>query len=95
MRTKKEIRKSEKKRKILGLCLMGIGLLLIILGYLMCEFKPSFIVTFEKTSLVAMIIVSVIWFLASIGLFFSGLMIFFRFKVRHHDYKERKYSSRV
>lgn len=95
MRTKKEIRSGEKKRKILGLSLMGFALLLMIIGYLMCEFKPSIIVKIENASLVLMIIISVIWFISSIGLFFGGLMIYFNSKVKHQSYQERKYSSRV
>lgn len=95
MRTKKEIRSGEKKRKTLGISLIVISIILLLVGYLMLEYKPSFIVNMEATSIVVTVIVSVIWFVCDLFLFFAGILIIFGFKIRHQDYEERKYSSRV
>lgn len=95
MRTKKEIRNGEVKRKILGLVIMGVAIFMLIGGYLLCEYKPSFIQIIENANKVIFIGMFVIWFIGSLALFFTGLMILFDFKIRHDEYERRDFSSRV
>lgn len=95
MRTKKEIRSGEKKRKILGIALIATAVVMLLVGYLMLEYKPTFIVNMESVSVAMTVIISVVWFACTLILFFAGMLIIFGFKIKHQDYEERKFSSRV
>lgn len=97
MRTKKQIREGVSLRIIIGYVLMVIASIMLIVGYLAHEYNFAFIEVLREnaTSQTILTVVTIIWFVVSVILFGAGLLIIVFRTVRHHDYVERDYSSRV
>ena len=97
MRTKKEIRQEKSQRILIGFILMILSSIMLIVGYLAHEYNFGFIEVLREnaTSKTILTVVTIIWFVVSIILLAAGLIVILFRKVRHHDYVERRYSSRV
>ena len=97
MRTKKEIRNGVSLRITIGFILMTISALMLIFGYLAHEYNYPVVEILKEntTSQTILIITTIIWFAVAILLFTGGLIVILFRSIRHHDYVERVYSSRI
>ncbi len=97
MRTKKNIRKGEKFRTILGFVLMMVAIVMLIVGYLAHEYNFTIVKVLQDnaTSKTILVVITIIWFAVALILFVAGLLIIYFRAIRHHEYVERPYSSKV
>lgn len=97
MRTKKQIRRGQKMRPIIGFALMTLGVLMMIGGYIVLVYDGAFLDNLKSGGLnVALLtIIIVAWFVSAIVMFFGGFLVKINWSVKHHDYEERPHSSRV
>lgn len=97
MRTKKQIRNEQNGRLILGFVMMAFAVAMLVAGYLAYAYQVSFIETLKENgiSTTIMVVVSIAWLVSALLLFCGGLIVRLNSSVRHHEYKERTYSSRV